>query len=139
MSSSFEQKSVSITLASLVLVIGLYFVVAGPMLLAGITLLAPYAALFIVATVLLVVVLVVGHITAAVVTRPEQPDERDRLIEWRSESGSSWVLGAGVFMAMSMLVTPLPKVWAAHLLLVSLFGSEILKAMLRLRDYRRGI
>ncbi|MCH9680027.1 MAG: hypothetical protein K0V04_01235 [Deltaproteobacteria bacterium] len=138
MSTSFEHKSVWITLVSLIVVLVAYSIPAGYLLASGITIMAPYVGLFIAAVVLQIVIMIFGHIAAALVSRPEEADERDRLIEWRSEHYSSWVLGAGVFMAMMLLATPIAKVWPTHLLLVSMFLAEILKATLRLVSYRRG-
>src|SRR5687768_15407873 len=80
MGSSFEEKSVWIQLVAMVLALGAYFVVAGRMLSAGVMALPPYVPLFIVTVVLMVILLVAGHVVAAVASRPEGRDERDRLI-----------------------------------------------------------
>lgn len=133
---SFEERSVWVQLVALLVVLGGYFVVSGWMLSRGIEELAPYVPLFIAATVLLVVVLVVGHIGAAVVGKPEKRDERDRIIGWRAESNSSWLLGAGVFCAIVGLIFSIAPVWIAHLLLASLFASEALKLSLQVVYYR---
>jgi hypothetical protein len=84
-------------------------------------------------------VIVAGHIVVAVASRPDGRDERDRLIGWRAESNSGWVLGAGVVTAVTGMVSSLPNVWIAHLLLFSLFLSEVLKLVLQLVYYRRGL
>ena len=76
---------------------------------------------------------------AAIVARPEPPDERDRLIEWRSESNSSWVLGVGVLGAIMCLIMSVEAVWVAHLLLLSLTLSELLKYLMQVIYYRRGM
>jgi hypothetical protein len=139
MGTSFEEKSVWIQLTATVLGLGAYFVVAGRMIAAGVTVLPAYAALFMVATVLLVILLVAGHIVAAIASRPEGRDERDRLIEWRAESNSAWLLGAGVLAAVTGMIFSIENVWIAHALLLSLFLSEVLGFILRLVYYRRGI
>ncbi len=136
---SFEERSVWVQLFSLLAVLGGYFAVSGWMLSRGIEHIGPYVPLFIVATVLLVVVLVLGHIGAAVVGKAEKRDERDRLIGWRAESNSSWLLGAGVFCAITALAFGIQPVWIAHLLLASLFASELLKLSLQVVYYRRGV
>lgn len=133
---SFEERSVWVQLVSLLVVLGGYFVVSGWMLSRGIEHLGPYVPLFIAATVLLVVVLTIGHIGAAVVGKTEKRDERDRLIGWRAESNSSWLLGAGVFFAITALILDVAPVWIAHLLLASLFASEVLKLSLQVVYYR---
>lgn len=136
---SFEERSVWVQLVSLLTVLGGYFVVSGWMLFRGVERIGPYVPLFMAATVLLVIVLVVGHIVAAVIGKAERRDERDRLIGWRAESNSSWLLGAGVFSALTALAFGVQPVWIAHLLLASLFTSEVLKLSLQVVYYRRGV
>ena len=137
--ASFEEKSVWIQLISLVVVLGSYFVKAGTLLADGVTVLAPYIGLFVAATILLVVVLVIGHVVVAIASRPEGRDERDRLIEWRAESNSSWILAAGVFGAIVALVAAVDDVWVANLLMLSMLVSEVAKLTFQLFYYRRGL
>jgi len=139
MGASFEEKSVWIQLVSLVLGLGAYFAVAGRMMAAGVTALPAYTVLFLVSVALMVAVLVAGHVAAAIASKPEGRDERDRLIGWRAESNSSWLLAVGVFAAITGMLFSLSTVWIAHLLLVSLFASEMLGYVLRLLYYRRGM
>lgn len=139
MNSSFEERSVWIQLLSLSLALGGYLFVAWQMWSNGVAALPAYAAVFGVAVALMVVVLVVGHIAVAIASRPDGRDERDRLVEWRAESYSGWLLGAGVLFAITAMVLAVPNVWTAHLLLVSLFLSEMLKLGLQLMFYRRGM
>jgi hypothetical protein len=139
MSASFEERSVWIQLVSLLLVLGGYFAVASRMLSAGVHALPAYAAVFTVSVVLMVIVLVVGHIAVAIASRPDGADERDRQIAWRAEAYSGWVVGAGVLGGISAMVVSVPNVWVAHLLLLSLFLSEVLKLVLQLVYYRRGL
>lgn len=138
MSASFTEKSVWIQLVSMLLVLGGYFLVASRMLAAGVTALPAYAAVFMVSVVAMVIVLIVGHVAVALVGRPDDEDERDRLISWRAEARSGWLLGAGVLAGIAAMVLAFPDVWVAHLLLLSLFLSEVLKLVLQLVDYRRG-
>ena len=105
----------------------------------GVAALPAYAPVFGVAVALMVLVLVVGHVAAALASRPDGRDERDRLIEWRAESHSGWLLATGVLSAITAMVLSVPNVWVAHLLLLSLFLSEVLKLVLQLVAYRRGI
>ncbi len=139
MGASFEEKSVWIQLVGMTLGLGAYFFVAGRMLLSGVTAMPAYAAVFMVATALMVVFLVAGHLVAALASRPEGRDERDRLIEWKSESGSSWILAVGVLGAVTGMCFSVSIVWIANALLVSLFLSEIAGYVLRLAYYRRGM
>lgn len=139
MNASFEEKSVWIQLISLVVGLGAYLVVAGSMLSNGVDVLPAYGAVFMVAVGLIVAVNVVGHIVVVIVSRPEGRDERDRLIGWRAESNSSWILAAGVLIAIACMVVSVDDVWVAHLLLLSLFATEIAKDVIRLVYYRRGV
>lgn len=136
---SFEEKSVWVQAVAMGLVLGGYFAAAGVMMGNGVDVLGAYVPLFIVAVVLMVVVLVVGHIVAAVWRRPEKADERDRLIGWRAEAASSWVLGAGVIVGIGCMVVGMSQVWVAHLLLGSMFLSSMLKFALQIVFYRRGV
>jgi hypothetical protein len=136
---SFEEKSVWVQLVSLVVVLGGYFVLSGVMMANGVTLLVPFVPVFITATVLLIIVMALGHVLAAFTGKVEKRDERDRLIGWRAESNSSWVLGSGVFFAMCALIIGIEPVWVVHLLLASMFLSEVLKLALQLLYYKRGV
>ena len=135
MSASFEERSVWIQLFSMSLVLGGYFLVAWQMLSQGVTALPAYAAVFAVAVILMVIVLVAGHVAVAIASRPDGRDERDRLIEWRAESHSGWLVATGVLAGITGMVLSVPNVWTAHLLLFSLFLSEVLKLVY----YRRGM
>lgn len=139
MTASFEEKSVWIQLVCAMLGLSAYFVIAGRMLASGITALPAYAALFGVAVALMVVLLVAGHVVAAIASRPEGRDERDRLIGWRAESNSGWLLATGVLGAVVGMLLGIENVWTANILLLSLFLSEILGYALRLVYYRRGV
>lgn len=139
MNASFEEKSVWIQLISMVVGLGFYFVVAGRMLLGGIDVLPAFMPMFFFAVMLIVIVNVAGHIVVAVLSRPDGRDERDRLIGWRSESQSAWILAVGVIAAISGLIFSIPNVWIAHLLLLFLFISEVVKEVSQLYFYSRGV
>jgi hypothetical protein len=136
--ASFEERSVWIQLAGLALTFAGYLFIASRMLASGVTALPAFGAVLAVSVVLLVVILTVGHIVAAATSRPEGRDERDRVIEWRAEARSGWLLGAGVIAGLACMITGVPNVWTAHLLLVSLYLSEMLRLTLQIVDYHRG-
>jgi len=138
MNASFEEKSAWIQLVSLVVVLGGYFVTAAQMLAQGITVVMAYAGVFIGSVVMLVIVLVVGHTVVAIFGGSEKRDERDKLIEWRAEGHSSWILAAGVSIAVTGLVLSFENVWIANLLIFSLLLSEVAKLVLQIVYYRRG-
>ena len=139
MNASFEEKSVWIQLLSTLVVLGSYFAVAARLMSSGVTVLAAFVPLFVVSVALLVVVLVVGHIVVAIASRPEGRDERDRLIAWRAESNSSWILATGVLAAITALVASVEAIWVAHLLLLSMLLSEVARFCFQLFYYRRGM
>lgn len=136
---SFEERSVWVQLVALGLGLGGYFAAAGPMLARGVMEMAPYIAVFAMSLVLLVGVMIAGHVIAAFFGGTEEEDERDRLIGWKAEARSSWVLGAGVFIAIGALVFSVEAVWVANGLLLSLFASEMLKLLLQAVSYRWGV
>lgn len=147
---SYSEKSVWVQLVAMVVVLGGYFGVAGVMMANGVVALPSYVPLFAAAVVLMVVVLALGHVAALVGERlggpaspggrsPDKPDERDRLIGWRAESNAAWIVGAGVICGIGAMVVGVGPVWVAHLLLGSMFVSEVLKYTLQIVYYRRGM
>lgn len=136
---SFEERSVWIQLASLGAILIGYGTIAGLMLLAGVIHIVPYVPVFAVAVVLLIVLMIVGHAVTAATSRPEGRDERDKLIVWRAESNAGWVLGVGVFAALAGLIFSINNLWIAHVLLLSMFLSEIAKLVFQIIYYRRGM
>jgi len=139
MGTSFEEKSVWIQLVCMVLGLGAYFILAGIMLSNGVRDLPAFAALFMGATVLMVIFLIAGIVVASIASKPEGRDERDRLISWRAEHNSSWVIAVGVLAAVTCMVFSIDNVWTANLLLLSLALSEVLGFVLQLVYYRRGV
>ena len=139
MDTSFEEKSVWIQLVSLVVGLGGYLVIAGLMLTNGVSSLPPFVPVFAAAIILIVAINIAGHVVAAITGRSDEADERDQLIGCRAEGRSSWILGVGVIAAIMALILSVGGVWVAHLLLISLFVSEVTKDMLQIVYYRRGI
>lgn len=139
MDASFEEKSVWIQLASLVVGLGGYLVVAGILVSSGVDALPAFVPFFIVAIVFVVAVNIAGHALIAITSRTDEADERDRLIGYRAESQASWILGVGVIGAIVALILSIDGFWVAHLLLLSLFCSEVVKDALQVVYYRRGI
>lgn len=139
MNASFEEKSVWVTLLSMLVAFGFYLFVASQMLQEEVTSATPYLPILGISVVILVGVLTIGHIAVAVVNRPEGRDERDRLIAWKAENYSSWVLGLGVIAAIFGLTVSLESAWIANGLLVFMYLSEVLKHILQIYYYRRGV
>lgn len=98
-------------------------------------------------TVLLVIVLVAYHILIAVTARPEEEDERDRLISWRAGRIGGLVLGFGVIgIVVQILVGGMlddalagSPVLIANALMAVVFISAIVELVMTLVFYRRGV
>ena len=139
LAGSFHERSTWIQLSGVLITAAVYSVWASQMMGEGETALLPYAIAFSVSVVLLVVAQIVGFILSAIFgDRNANADERDDLIEWRSESRSSWVMGAGIILALVAMFTQLPQLWVAHILLAALYLGTIAKLVLKLIAYRRG-
>lgn len=138
MNASFEEKSTWIQLGSVLVALGAYALWAAPLLAAGESNLGAYLPVFVGTVVLLIVALVVGHLLALLTGQQEERDERDRLVVWRSESASSWVLVLGILAGIAALVFSLQAAIVANALLLSLFLSQGAKYVVQLKLYRRG-
>ncbi len=139
MGASFEEKSVWVQLGATMLALVSYALVAGWMLSRGVTELPAYAAVFGVSVAAMVAVMVAGLVAAAISGRRDSPDERDRLIAWKAEHRSSWLLVLGVMAALAGLVLGMSSLWVAHALLIALFLSQLLAYVLQVVWYRRGV
>ncbi len=138
MSASFEEKSVWIQLGTMTVGLGFYFVIAGRMLASGVHDVSAFAAIFMVAVVFMVVLMVLSYAVTALTTKVEGRDERDRLITWKAEYRSAWLVAVGVLGAVTCMAAGVENVWTANLLLLSLALAEILGFVLQLVSYRRG-
>lgn len=139
MDTSFEEKSAWIQLASLVIGLGGYLLFAGILMSNGINVLPAFVPFLVAAIVVIVAINIVGHVAVAIKNRSVEGDERDQLIGCRAESQSAWILGVGVIGAIIALILSVHYFWVVHLLLISLFSSEIIKLVLQVVYYRRGI
>lgn len=139
MNASFEEKSVWIQFAGMALGLGAYFIVAGRLIAEGVRAMPAYAAVFMVAVAAMVVFLIAAYTLTAILSRPEARDERDRLIAWRAEHHSSWIVAVGVLAAITCMVLGIDNIWTANLLLLSLALSHMLGYTLQILAYRRGI
>lgn len=137
--ASFQEKSVWVQLLGTAAAAGTYVVLAALMLPEAKASPAAHAVVFGVAVGLMVLVIGIGNGVAAWTTRIEERDERDRLIEWKSESRSSWLLVVGTLLALSALIARKEPVMVMHVLVSSLFVTAIAGFVLRLVYYRRGL
>ncbi len=98
-----------------------------------------YQPLMLATVVVLVIMAVVGHILLAVFPpyQGRQPDERDRLIEARSESIGGVALGAGAVGGIFLAMAEFDYFWIANTILLGLVLSEVMAGVAKLVYYRR--
>lgn len=141
MSMTFQEKSLWVSLVGLVLAFGGYFYSAFATMLptrAAKDVLPQHAGLFIAATLVLVVILVAGHVVMALLDRRTDADERDRSIELRGGKYGSYVLAAGVFLALCTAPVTQGNAVMAHVLLGSWVLAQGVEIISQLVIYRRG-
>jgi hypothetical protein len=141
MSMSFQEKSLWVSLAGLLLAFGGYFYSAFATVLptpVAKDVLPHQAGLFIAATVVLVVLLVTGQVVIALLDRRTDTDERDRSIELKGGRYGSCVLATGVFFALCTSVMTEGNAVMAHVLLGSWVLAQGVEIVSQLVMYRRG-
>lgn len=146
MNLSFQEKSLWLMLASLVIAFGCYFVnvlgahaalPAQPPDLAR-DLAPAHLTLFVAAVILLVVLSVAGHVVIALAERNPQSDERDRLIALKGTSYASYVLATGVFLALTTAAFTKGNFAFTHVLLAFWVLAQLVAIGSQLVMYRRG-
>lgn len=144
---SFQEKSNALMLAAIVLVYGIYFalVLGLPVMTDGelnteIGLLMSNG-LILVTVVALVAIAIFGHIVIALLNHKEagSEDERDKLIEMRGDQRGGFVMGVFAVCAMGLAMIATPHFWIVNTILGGLVAAEIVKAVSKLIDYRRGV
>lgn len=141
MSMTFEEKSLWLRLAGLLIAYGAYFRLVGQTLWgdsATPDLEPQHAVLFLGTTVLLIVILVAGHLAILVFDRHAQQDERDRQIALKGSQIGALLLASGVFAALCAAVMTQGNAIVAHVLLGSWILAESAGIVARLVLYRRG-
>ncbi len=150
--AAFEEKSAWAVLGSTVLVWGAYFI-------AAVALPAPPEArpfplffFFIGAVIAQVIILTAAHIAFAIHARPDAADERDRLIDLKSDRNGGWVLNFGAMLVALALVwggtfdrlpfppwsMPAPYIFGNLLVLVFVLAT-VVKHVTQIAYYRRGV
>lgn len=144
---SYEEKSSWVSTLSVLFVSVWYFTTLWPVVGSEDSL--PPAVLIgptVVATVVLVVLQVGGHILAALLGRPQHADERDRLIALRATRLSDLAMGVCVFLVIAHLLTsdmglvalPSTPACTAYLLMLAMVLSELVDGAARIIGYRRS-
>ena len=137
MDLSFQEKSLWLTLASLIVAFGLYFGSALPG--APIDVMPAQVGMFVLAVALLVITQVAGHIAIAVVDRRPETDERDRLIGLKGTRNGAYVLASGVFLALCTTLLTDGNFVFTHVLLGSWVVAQLVETASQLLLYRRGV
>ncbi|QNL19382.1 hypothetical protein HXX25_08680 [Hyphobacterium sp. CCMP332] len=138
---SFREKSTWVLLAATVIVYGWYFATTlGEALGAETPPVVDNVRLF-GAVVVMVVLSIVAHIVIAILSPKDADaaDERDRLIELRGDQRGGFLMTVALFSTMGLAMTGASVFWIAHGALAGLVVSELVKAVSKLIDYRRGV
>ena len=147
MNSSYYERSAWIQLAALLAVLSVAGAVVGSMLNRGDSDIASYGWVYLIAYVALIIVVIVGHIGMSILSVTlgnedaetlDKADERDKVISWRANAYTSWIVGATVAIAVIMLVFDASPIWVANVLVAGSFVAEIAKQLVQLFWYRVG-
>jgi len=139
MNKSFQEKSIWISLVTISLIFGYYFVRIFKMASQDEINVIKNTVLFISVIVMVIIVEVVSHIILALRTRPETKDERDLLIELKATRNAYFLLVFGIFLSIGSIAASLPPFIMAHIIMFFFIISEIAKFLTQLFYYRRGI
>lgn len=131
---SFREKSLWLTLASIVVIYAYYFVRvlqlgASPVV----------GVLFAKTVIAMIVVMSVSHAVLAIRQQPERADERDREIAKKATQIAYYVLMTGVWCALGVAAMAAGTFWFAHAVLLAVVLGEITGYAAQLVFYRRGV
>ena len=137
---TFQEKSALTMTALLTLVFGSYFALVLGMVAGSPEREIAYTALMTVAVVILAVLATVSHVILALLSRSDANayDERDRLVDLRSERVGGYVLAVGVFAGIGLAMVRADRFWIAQALIAALVVAEITSGVIKLALYRRG-
>ena len=103
---------------------------------------SPLTGIVVIYVLIIVLISIVGHIIAALVSVDEAEavaDERDKLVSVRANSASSHILGLGVITGVLMYLLGGDGDLLFHFALVSLTLSSIAEYALKIYFYRSGV
>lgn len=134
----FREKSSALTVASLVVLYGGYFIWAA---------LAPRSQgetvnVLILVAFLMVLTTIVGHVAMAILDgrqARERIDERDRIVIWRAGRNAYHVLLAAVWVAPALYLLHVGPITWANGFMGALLAGELANYGSRLYYYRRGV
>jgi len=136
MGMSFHEKSLWLMFVSLAGAFGCYFFTVLPS--HALNVLPHQVVLFVLATVTLVLMQIVGHIVIAIVDRRSQTDERDRLIELKGSRNGGYVLATGVFFALCTGLLTDGNFAFTHVLLAFWVAAQLVEIGTQLYLQRQG-
>jgi hypothetical protein len=92
------------------------------------------------AVVFIVAMEIVYHIVIAITSRVDPKDERDIQIEGKAYRNAYFLLVAGLFMLLGVIVlVGMTEFLTVNLMLFSVVAAELLKSLTQLFLYRRGM
>lgn len=153
MNTTFEEKSTWISMFATAAVASWFFAQSIPMIFAeeipDRARLIAFAGLSVAAVVGIIALQIIGHVLAAILSSPEDGDERDRRISLRSDQVGGIVLYIGVistvghilasgFFEQSSVVALASPFGILNMLVASMVIAEICACLTRIWLYRRG-
>ena len=87
----------------------------------------------------LVVLNILGHVFAAAFNKPENEDERDKLIELKATRIKAFLLASGMVITILACLKLQNEFFTINLLLLSLVVSEVIEKAIQIFYYRKGI
>lgn len=137
MDITFKEKSLWIQLVTLSFVFGGYFLSIDYTF--PETIPSNSVSHFIWLIVILVILNILGHILASAFNKPENEDERDKLIELKASRIQAFIQAVGIVMAILASLKLQNLYITVNLLILSLVISEVLDKAVQLFYYRKGI
>lgn len=139
MNKSFQEKSIWISLVTISLIFGYYFVRVFKMASQDEINITQSIVLLISVIVMVIIVEVIFHIIISLKSRPQALDERDRLIELKATRNAYFVLVLGIFVPIAGIAAQVRPFIVAHVIMFIFVLSEIAKFLTQLFYYKRGI
>jgi small-conductance mechanosensitive channel len=138
---SFQHKSTVATLVALIGSYGVYFAIVGSQVAGSSAERVAYKPLLVAVTVLLAIVMALGHGALAIMSPTEsgESDERDREIARRGSQVGGFVLAAGVFGVIVLALFEARHFYIANALLLTWVAAEVTSGAVSLTLYRRGV
>lgn len=139
---TFLEKSAWVMIAALVVSGALYTkaVLAMSAAIGGIA--PPNVGLIVAATIVIIVIAIIGHTVAALANTSDAnapEDERDRMVAWRAGNTSSYILSISVMLGLSIYAVTGAGNLLFHVLVGGLVLAQIAEYALTILFYRRGV